>query len=212
MKAKILKTFFNKEIKPNLVSQDWICKNHLIYKEIGNSELLRGFCFNSSAFSITQFEVIAFIQPLYVPCPFIFLTFGQLVKSPENMQWWDYIEDNKAELGEKLANYINQIDDNFLSKVTNADLFYRVFKNDKQISLAHFESVAYSACFADNLNSANEIAELKKYISQKEDMRKPYVNDIYMRTLEIEKTLGSREGLQELFNKWLSETKKALKL
>ena len=212
MKSNILKTFFTKNIKPFLINQDWVYKNHLVYKNINDSVLLRGFCFNSSAFSATQFEVVAFIQPLYIPFPHIFLTFGKTIRTPKNMQWWNYEENNKEQQGKDLANFMNQIDDSFFSKIIDAESFYHYYKKDKKISLSHFESVAYSACFTNMPNALSEIVDLKTFISKKEDIKKPYVNDAFERTINIENILRTNESAQELLTNWMLDTKKALKI
>jgi hypothetical protein len=208
MKNTILKSFFNKEIKPNLESPNWVFKNQIIYKETTNSSLLIGFSFNSSTFSSTQFEVVAFIQPLYIPFPHIFLTFGIKIKTTKNLQWWNYEENNRVVQGMELAKLMNQIEDSFFSKFIDAESFYQYYKNDKKISLAHFEAVAYSALFSNNRNATNELIDLINYIEKKEDIRKPYVNESLKRAIDLKNI----QSPFELLNKWLIETKIALKL
>ncbi len=211
MKSNILKTFFIKNIKPFLENEDWVLRNHILYLK-DNSELLRGICFNSSAFSSDQFEMVAFIQPLYIPCNYIFLTFGKTIKTSKNQQWWIYNDIGREQQGKEIAFLLNKIEKEFLSTIQDASSFYSHYKKHKNVSLAHFESVAYSACFANMSNSINEIVDLKKYISKKEDIEKPYVNEIVNRTNKIEGILRANESPQELLNNWVLDTKKMLKI
>ena len=127
MKSNLIKALFNKQIRELLISRDLECKNHLLYHEI-KSGLLRGFCFNSSAFSANQFEIVVFVMPLYVPLDFISLNFGYFLRNPIKRQWWEYDENRLEQLGAELASVINQADQDFLSKIDDVAGFYRYYK------------------------------------------------------------------------------------
>ncbi len=76
MKNSLIKSLFNKNIKQHLSLANWQLKNGLIYNDVKERGLLKGFCFNSSAFSATSFEIVVFVLPIYIPKEHLALTFG----------------------------------------------------------------------------------------------------------------------------------------
>ena len=206
MKSNLIKTLFNKHIRELLINRDLEYKNHLLYHEI-KSGLLRGFCFNSSAFSANQFEIVVFVMPLYVPLDFINLNFGYFLRNPIKRQWWEYDEDRLEQLGAELASVINQAEHDFLSKVNDAASFYRYYKKDRKNSFRFFEAVSYSAAYAELAGADDDLKDCLSFIKNKEDMGNIYVKQVYSNTEKL--FAGNRKII---LNEWETETRKALKL
>jgi len=206
MKSNLIKALFNKHIKQYLNSSGWQFKNHLLYTEI-QSGLLKGFYFNSSAFSADQFEIVAFVLPLYVPIDFIGLTFGHFLSNPNKRQWWEYNDNSLERLGYDLAQAINQSQKEFLSKINDAASFYSYYKKDIKKTFRFFEAVSYSAAYAELTDATNLLKDCLSFIKKKEDMSYEYIQEVYNNT---EKLLnGDRKAI---LNEWETETRKALKL
>ncbi len=206
MKSNLIKILFNKHIKELLVSRDLEDKNHLLYHEI-QSGLLRGFCFNSSAFSANQFEIVVFVMPLYVPLDFISLNFGYFLRNPIKRQWWEYDENRLEQLGAELASVINKADQDFLAKINDAASFYRYYKKDRKNSFRFFEVVSYSAAYAELAGADDDLKDCLSFIRNKEDMSNNYVRQVYSNTEKL--FAGNRKII---LNEWETETRKALKL
>ena len=213
MKSSILKSFFNKCIRGHLLNENWYIKNNILYlKSEIETELLRGVCFNSSGFSATQFEVIAFIQPLYIPCSYIFLTFSKGIRTLDKKQWWTYDEEQKEQQGKDLADYINSVEKDFLSKITDAKSFYDFYRKDRKVSVSHFQAVAYSACNANLNESKTEIIDFLSFIRKNENMNQKFIEELYHQSETLLQILNTGGDPHELMTEWILQTKTALKL
>jgi hypothetical protein len=206
MKSNLIKTLFNKQIRELLINRDLEYKNHLLYHEI-KSGLLRGFCFNSSAFSANQFEIVAFVMPSYISIDFIALTFGHSLRTPNKRQWWEYDEDKSEQIGLELAAVINQAEEDFLSKINDAASFYRYYKKDRKNTFRFFEAVSYSAAYAELAGADDDLKDCLSFIRNKEDMSNVYVKQVYSNTEKL--FAGNRKVI---LNEWETVTRKALKL
>ena len=161
MKNSLIKSLFNKNIKQHLLLANWQLKNGLIYNDVKERGLLKSFCFNSSAFSATSFEIVVFVLPIYIPKEHLALTFGHFLRTPTKKQWWEYDENQLDQIGKALANVINQSEKEFLVKISNASDFYSYYKKDKKNTIRFFEAVSYSAAYAE-LGAGDE--ELKSFL------------------------------------------------
>ncbi len=212
MKDSVIKSLYNKQIKPNLATTDWTYKNQLILiKGDEKDSLLRGICFNSSAFSGDQFEIRVFVQPLYVPSDFIILTFGEVLKN-NNIQWWHFDENNKENIGKDIASKINLAYDQFLSNISDATSFYNWYKKDRTKSVNHFAAVAYSSCYANLPNCLEILLECLSFISKSEDFKKKWCIDLYRQSNELVQYLQKNGNAKEIMENWVSATRKALKV
>jgi len=181
-------------------------KNHLIYHPILNG-MLKGYYFNSSGFSADQFEIMAFVMPLYVPSDSISLDFGDSLRSPLKRQWWEYKEDRLEQLGHELAVVMNKADRDFLSKISDAECFYHYYRGKKKLSYSFFEAVSYSAAYADLKGSEGDLKDCLAYIKKKEDLDNPYIKKVYENTLLL--INGDRKTI---LSTWEGETRAKLKL
>lgn len=206
MKSSNVKTLFNKYIKQHLKLTDFRTKGHMIYSDIQQG-LLKGFYFNTSAFSADQFEIVVFVLPLYVPIDFIGLSFGYYLKTPSKRQWWTFKEDSLEQLGQELSNVINQASESFLSKLNNAVGFYNYYKKEKKNTLPFFEAVAYSAAYAELKVADKELKDLISYIEKKENTKIDWVNEVYRNTEVL--LMGDRSSI---LLEWEEHTRKALKI
>jgi hypothetical protein len=181
MKTANLKTFFNKSVKSQLISNDWEIKGHVIYLPI-KSGLLKGVYINSSSFSKNQFEAVGFIQPLFVPSEEINFTFSEILRSRNKRQWWEYDETQLEQLGQEFANEINKMYSSLFSKVDNALTFYEYYKNDRKKTVRHFEGIAYACAYAQLPNAKLELEQLTSFTKKKEDMKLDWVKSIFENT------------------------------
>jgi len=207
MKSNKLKSFFNKYIKANL-KREWEIKNHLFYTKV-ESSILKGIYFNSSGFSEAQFEPMAFILPLYLPKNIISFNYGKNLRTPTQRQWWEYDESRLEQLGSELVFVINLIEDDFLSKINNAESFYQYYKKDKKASFRNFEAIAYSAsaAYAGLKNAKEELNDLMVFLKKKEDLNNEWVNEVYKNT---EKLLNG--DMSAIFQEWESQNRITLKI
>ncbi|MDN3583992.1 hypothetical protein [Mucilaginibacter flavus] len=206
MKSNLLKSLFNKHIKKHLKSTDWKVKNHLLYAEI-TSGLLKGFYFNSSGFSADQFEIVTFVLPMYVPKDYVILSFGYFLPNPIGRQWWNYTEDKLEQLGEDIANVVNQAEKSFLNKINNAADFYNHYKSNKKKEIPFFEAVSYSAVYGELAISDEELNGFISYLKKQKEIKFDWVQEVYHNTEKL--LAGNRK---EILAGWEMETRKALKL
>jgi hypothetical protein len=198
---------FKSHVFPKIDNQNWEVKRNILFiNPVEN--ILRGIYVESSAFSGSQFALNVFVQPLYIPMPLIILTFGYRHKTNDKKEWWDFDVNKKEQLAAQLLEAIKVAEINYLSKIFNASSFYDYYKKDKKISLAHFQAVAYSAAYAALPSADNELRELLKYISSKEDLRVPETKDLYSKIELLFKTIDRKV----IFQEWEEQTRKAIKI
>jgi hypothetical protein len=207
--AKIAK-LFKHQVLP-LAKGDWaIHKNIVIHNPL--NELLQGICVESSAFSANQFALSAFVQPLNIPLPVIILTFGYRLKTPSHKAWWEISDQNNEELCSNIVNEINKLNDFFLYEIFDAKSFYYYYKKYKKASIAHFQAIAYSACYAGLSEAKNEILSMMEFINRNEDLADPGTKELYHRTESLAKKIIEGEGPRLLLDSWITHTKKNLKI
>jgi hypothetical protein len=92
---------------------DRLCRKHLLAQLPGFAasrgllyrapirDLLNGFCFDPSAFDRQSFYLYVFVQPLYVPCSHIILSFGTRLGFG-----WELTKENENEVAAKLLTCI----------------------------------------------------------------------------------------------------------
>ncbi|MGC3945484.1 MAG: hypothetical protein QM762_13375 [Chryseolinea sp.] len=206
MKASLERKLFSNYTKQHISSTAWNLKNHLAYKEPENG-LLKGIYFNSSSFSASQFEPIAFIQPLFVPSDHVYFSFSLGLNATVKRQWWDYSEETVEESGRVLADEINEIEKRFFSKINASADFYRYYLKDKKVTVRYFEAVAYSCAYANLEGAEKELSDLIDYIKKKENITIEWVKEIYDNTL-----LLLDGNASYLFDMWEKRTREALKV
>jgi len=195
-----------KSIVPYLVNPHWdIYKDALVIQP--TNDLLRGVYFNRSGMNSSQFELCWFIQPLYVPSDFINLSFGEIITTPNNLQWWEYHDDRNADLSKSISHLINKIDANVLSKIDDAETFYEFYKNDKELTIRHFEAVAYSAACSELEISDDILEQFLSFLKGRQEMKLEWVQQIYFNTERLLK--GDRK---EILRDWEMQTRSALKI
>ncbi len=195
MKYNLIKSLFNKHIKPHLNKNELQYKSGLLFN-IHNG-LLKGYCFNGSSFSRTQFEIVVFVLPLYVPSDFVGLSFGYFLRSPQKRQWWEYDEMKLEELGKHLAIVINEADKKFLSKINTAADFYHFYKRNNTNSTRFYEAVAYSATYAKIDGYKKLLDNFISFLEKSEDFKFDWAKEIYKNT-----KLLLEDGGEEYLKKW----------
>lgn len=169
--------------------------------------MMQGISLESSAFGANQFAVNVFVQPLYVPIPVVNLTYGYRQKTKENREWWNFDESLQEEIGKSLVSVINNAEETFFKKTENAVLFYEYYKSNKKATVGYFQDVVYSACYAGIKDSKSELVEFINFVKKKENLNNQGTQELLKRA----ELLLECESPQELLNKWILDTKKALK-
>lgn len=72
--------------------------------------MLRGFCFEGSGFDKSSFTVNAFVQPIYVPHPFIHFTFGIRPGrlSGVGQSWWTITEESELDVMRDVLRFVQE--------------------------------------------------------------------------------------------------------
>ncbi len=205
MKSTLIKALFTKYIKQHLPEAIYHYKSNMIY--CTRDGMLKGFYFNSSAFSSSQFEIVVFILPLYIPTEFISLTFGHFLRNPSKRQWWEYDENRLEDLGKELALEMIAAESNFLSQINTALDFYNYYKKDKTNNIRYYEAVSYSAAYAEIANVNDILNDFLLFLGKKDKIKIDWVREIYN---NVEMLLKNEK--KPLLYKWEEKTKAALKI
>lgn len=207
--TKIVK-LFKSRVLPQL-GNTWTLRKNTLLKEPTN-EILRGIIIESSAFSANQFAMNVFVQPLFVPIPILILSYGYRQRTSSKREWWEFDENSEEILGNQLIEAIGVSEGSFLSKINDARSFYEYYKKDKKATVGNFQSVAYAACYAGLSESKSELSQLLQYIRKNEDLNQTGTKDLYARAEALLNIITDGGSPRELLDKWLLETKVALKL
>ena len=126
MKSKLVERFCSKYFVPSLPGHR--IKGNLLY--IADVDyLLRGYSFESSAFSKNRFTIEVFIQPLYMPVDYLFFNFGNRLGtlSKESDFWWEYDETKENEMTSDILSMIKKFGEKFLDKGRSLQSFVNEF-------------------------------------------------------------------------------------
>ncbi|MGN8069119.1 hypothetical protein [Mucilaginibacter sp. SG564] len=207
MKGAIFKSIFNNHLKQQLHTDKWQYKSSLVYSEI-TSGILKGFCFDSSAYGNDIFDLTAFVCPLYVPKSYLGLSFGDTLRPPNKRQRWDYDAAQVEQLSQQLAAVMNQAEKKFLSRINNAADFYKYYRWDKKNTFRYFEAVAYSLAYSGSKRADKELKNLLAYIRKNEDLSGQHVSQTYNNT---ERLLWS-DDRKAVLDEWEQYTRTELKI
>lgn len=213
MKASRLKPLYKKYLLPYLSGFRY--KGHLIYSE-PIEYLLRGFWFESSAFSADAFTVYVFVQPLYVPEEGIAFTFGQRLPwlRSKKDRWWELSETNEEEVMKDVQQAILQLGLPFLEQFkTPADLAQKAGKVIGSRDNPHIqEAVAYSRVLAGETHKAlKALDRLHRYLRRTAEY--DWEREMDRRVLRIRIALAHdpQEAIH-LLTEWREYTLKNLRL
>jgi hypothetical protein len=220
MKSVYLRRLYQKYISARLPG--FSIKGHLIYADHFDL-ILRGYCFEDSAFEANAFNIYVFVQPLYSPFNYLWFNFGQRLNQFAKGgvdHWWTISPENEQQIMGVVTDLMCGPALKFLNRVTNpGDLvteFQRRIKetpNDFNV----IEAIAYSRILSgDYRNAYNSLEELKLGL-EKAMKDFPYATDLQVnldRVLMIQNFLIRKEnGLAEdQLRLWANSTKEALKL
>ncbi len=159
MKAKIVNHISRKYLLPNL--PDFSVKGHLLYHQ-DIQYLLRGFCFESSAFNRESFTINVFVQPLYVPRNYLSFTIGNRVGLLNKGRdiWWDYEEAQERKIMEEVLSLILSDGIPFLEKHKSLkELTHQYQKSDKgaRENKHVIEAVGYAYVLLDDYLNAKKL-------------------------------------------------------
>lgn len=211
MKNNEIKQLFNKSILIKLSNNNWRLKKNILEKTPIN-EIYRGVCIESSAFSKKQFALNVFAQPLYLPIHMLILTFGYRTKTPNKREWWELTEGNFGDLEDQLVKAIDDSEQHFFSKVFDANSFYEFFQKNKKATLANYQAVAFSACYAGRKEMKNEINGMLEYMKKNEKLSAEGIKQLYSKTEMLLNLINTNQNTKTIFSEWEVQSRQALKL
>lgn len=139
--------------------------------------LLRGFCFQPSAFDRKSFNVQTFVQPLYIPKEYIVFNIGfrlgKLTRKGE--EWWEITPENEAEVMTDVLHLMKVEGLPFLNRLeTPEDIATELQKDSPNESrlIIDSQTIAYSLILAGKY--AEGLKELNRFIfllSEEDELR-----------------------------------------
>lgn len=207
MKNTVVKSLFNQHLGQQLGGTGWRQKGHLIYEEI-KTGLLKGFCFNSSAYKANQFELRVFIAPLYVPDDFLGLSYGHTILSPIRRQWWEFDPDSLGQTAAELAPVMNKAQKDFLSKINDAEDFHDYYRTDRKKEIHFYVAVSYSAAYAELKKADKELEKCLSFMKRHFDIQFDWAQKTYADTERLLQSTGEKR--KALLEEWAAQTEKAI--
>ncbi len=209
MKASRLKPLFQQYLMPILPG--FAFKGSLIYSD-PLEYLLRGFSFDSAAHNKDGVRGYYFVQPLYVPKPYIYYTYGGELTPGEV-----FTPDNEQEIMQKFLNSIQRKGLPFLNAISvPADLAHRAGRIADSSEVHVKETIVYSLLLSGEYTKGqNELSRLLPYIRKEMDKypNLVWLGDNLMRCERILRELNiSPETALSTLNEWRKFTLQSLKL
>lgn len=211
MKSQLVRKISNKYILPHL--PEFKIQGHLLYhRDI--QYLLRGFYFESSAFSSTSFTIEVFVQPLYIPDDTIILTFGNRLGNIAKQRdiWWDYHESREDEISSEVLSLMMNSGIPYLEERRTLEKFTNHYKNLNPNANKHMiEAICYALILINDYQKAKkQLVSLERVLAQ-DILKYPgisWIKDIQIRVQLILGYLKNRdyEGAKQQLNEWRDST------
>jgi hypothetical protein len=214
---KLYKNYFSGQFPDG-----FIYRGHLIYHR-QLEYILRGFCFEDSAFETNSFNLYVFVQPLFIPSTYLWFNFGirlGQLSSKGNDFWWTITPDNEADIMSEVIGLMKGPGLKFLENIQNpGDLnkFYetKLIKTPRDYT-AH-EALAYALVITQEYKAARKSLLRLEKLLKGEIENNPHINwlaDI-LRRVSVVNELISQDKLEESINlmcTWSNFTIDALRL
>ncbi|MPM06310.1 hypothetical protein SDC9_52609 [bioreactor metagenome] len=196
-------------------------KGNLLYlKDI--DLFLGGFCFESSSSQANIFTLDVFVQPLFIPCEYLFFTYGKRLPSSGRAgeKWWTYSEDTKDEVMSGVRSSIIDQGLHFLHDRLPIEKFLHTYGND----INHPDvNIAESVCYAYLLNNPKRESEAINHLNallenvQNDIMTNSdllWLNDVKKRVELIANYMKKNERIKAIdqLNEWKEYTLAQLKI
>jgi len=205
MRDKKLKALIKEYFLPELPEFKW--KGRLLYHE-NIQELLRGVYLDSSGFSVGQFTIEPFIQPLYVPNDSIVLTCGERIRD-EILGTWFSVSDPRILVS---LPFLVRRAKGMLDQIKTPHDFYCNRELSGLDNIRTLETYAYTSCY---LKYPQAISDLDRLISQgkADDRSIAWVAKLVADAENLRETYANNpEAAAELFRAWRDQTVQILKL
>lgn len=177
MNSSELRKLISKYIHPN-VKRDLIFNGNLLY-QIPVTNFLKGFCFELSGYDKEGFYLWCFIQPLYIPCENLVLTYGKRL-SINKVEWWSIDKSNEIKTKDTFES-INRIIKTeglpYIEELGNRENFYTFCKEHKKTNVRIWEAFVYTG-FYNELPGARQEAELLINHLKESDSSIPWVREL----------------------------------
>lgn len=175
MKSQLVKRLCKKYILPSLPTYN--TKGHLLY-QMEYEDLLRGFCFESSGFSSNTFTIVVFIQPLYIPKPYISYGFGNRlgILSKGRDVWWEYSEEKVEEIMQEILGMIQHHGLPYLERAGTLERFIKQYGHFDRFKIAdvhRMEAIGYGYLLSGNTKSAKKLLDTLSKELEREIIRYP---------------------------------------
>lgn len=219
MKSSYIRKLFQKYIVDSLPG--FSLKGHLIYNS-NYERILRGFCFEDSAYRKDSINIYVFVQPLYIPAEYLWFNFGKRLNDISEKggdRWWNISLENEGDIMREVLDLILGPGLTFIENVKSLQDLVEVFQvqGDKNRDLNILEALAYTEILVGNYQNANCSLE-KLLLTLEMDIKKyPQVRWLYTmkeRVSRINKFILENESnaaYQQLLS-WEKYTEEALKL
>ena|SRR5712692_1742177 len=175
----------------------YTCRRDLIYAT-PVAHVLRGFCFETSAFDATSFYVYVFFLPLYVPTQYLYFNFGERLRYRGRDGW--SITDSNVE--EKLLESIRIQGLPFLAGVEEPLELAKVTRSRfGELKNPHtWEAIAYSLIMGNDHGSAH--AAFDRLLASL-DLGVEWQQQIKLRAEEVKNKLESNpEDAKRQLEEW----------
>lgn len=217
MKTQLVKRLWNKYFLPDLPGFN--IKGHLVYHQ-NLYDILRGFYFESSAFSGNTFTIEVFVQPLYVPNESVIFTFGDRLGfiTKQKDIWWNFDESREYEISQEILSMMIGSGLPFLEERESVKKFLQCYQNiDVNANKHRVEAIGYSYIMNNEYAKAtNLLSSLNDILSQ--DIQK-HPEITWMKNLQcrVQMILGYLQhqeyaSAEQQLNEWKSYTLSNLNL
>jgi hypothetical protein len=186
--------------------------------------LLRGLSFGSSAYTKDLFYPSVFVQPLYLPVDYIFLTFGDRLRAGDHQEGWEFTPEIANEVREDVLNSIRQQALPFLDTIKEPIDLALACETYPQPSATRFswptddinvmESAAYSWLVAGNARKCLEWLNRINRKSTTDPDDRAWAQELYARAKKHSDMLekGREIEVRDQLDVWTKNCAKALGL
>lgn len=217
MKSQIVKQLSKNYLLPNLPGFRF--KGHMLYHQ-DLQYLLRGFSFESSAFSQNTFTINVFVQPLYIPRTYLSFGFGErlgLLSKGQDI-WWEYTEAQEEKIMQEILSIIIRNGKPYLDKRESLkDFVSQYHKSDKgtKENKHNKEAICYTHALLGDFQGAKN--QLESFVHQISHEIQKYPDESWMTEIQnraqliLDHLINQKyENVVQLLNVWREYTLSSL--
>ena len=217
MNAREVQRLYKSYIQP--VFPEFFIQGHLLYLKPVDY-LLRGICFESSAFEKNTFNIYVFIQPTFIVRGYLWFSFGDRLHHMirGNDHWWTIDDQNEKEIMTTVVSLLSQAKSSYLDQIIEpGDLVKRLPKMvDINNSIVGQQTIAFTHILSGEKEKALVACDrLSKTLDDYylENTQRAWAKDWSQQVVDIRnRLLESNEKAIELLELWRRETMKSIHL